>query len=382
MPLSGVRVLDLTRLLPGPYATRLLAELGAEVIKVEDPKGGDYARWYPPLTGEPPMGGIFREVNAGKKSVALDLKKPEALEGLRALAKTCDVLVDSFRPGVLARLGLDPKALMDEVPRLIYCAITGFGQTGPDKDRAGHDIGYLARAGALDLCGPPERPVVPGVQVADIGGGMSAVAGILAALYEREKTGKGRVVDISLTEGAMAFAATWFGALHAGHQPKRGDEMLDGSRPCYGVYETKDGKFLAVGALEPKFWANFLTALELPELLASPLDGGKAGEEAKAKVQAKLREKTQAEWTKIFRDVEACVEPILSMEAAEQDPHFQARNSKHPEGPVRSPIRVTDWQTLGHNPPPIGPPPNLGADTEAVLRQAGLPEDLLEKLLD
>lgn len=381
MPLTGVRILDLTRLLPGPYATRMLAELGADVIKVEDPAGGDYARWYPPVEGDPPMGGFFREANAGKRSVALDLKRPEAIEALRMLIERSDVLIDSFRPGVLARLGLDPRALMEQSPRLIYCAITGFGLTGPDRDRAGHDIGYLGRAGSLSLCGPKERPVVPGIQVADIAGSMIAVSGILAALFERERTGKGRLVDVSLTESSMAFATAYLGNLHAGRPPIRGNEMLDGSRPCYGVYETKDGKFLAVGALEPKFWANFILTLGLPELLSSPLDGGEAGAEVRSKVQAKLHEKTRDEWTAIFRDVEACVEPILTLEEAEQDAHFKARHAKDEGGMVRSPIRVADWNKLEAPARTVLPAPSLGEHTEQVLREAGIPPEILEKLL-
>ncbi len=349
---------------------------------MEDPAGGDYARWFPPLEGDPPMGGIFREVNRGKKSVTLDLKKPEAVEALRILLNGCDVLVDSFRPGVLARLGLDPEALMTANPRLIYCAITGFGLTGPDRDRAGHDIGYLARAGALSVCGPPDRPVVPGIQVADVGGSLIAVSGILAALFERTRSGRGKVVDVSLHESSMAFAATYFGTLHGGQPPVRGHEMLDGSRPCYGIYETKDHHHLAVGALEPKFWAAFVTALDLPELLASPLDGGEPGEAVKAKVQAKLREKTRDEWASIFREVEACVEPILTFEEAEQDPHFRARHTTDPQGMVRSPLRISEWSALGAPTPAIAPAPNLGEHTEQVLRAANVPAEMLAKLLD
>jgi crotonobetainyl-CoA:carnitine CoA-transferase CaiB-like acyl-CoA transferase len=381
MPLSGVRVLDLTRLLPGPYATRLLAELGASVIKVEDPTGGDYARWYPPLAGDPPTGGIFREVNAGKKSVTLDLKRPEALIALRALARASDVLVDSFRPGVLARLGLDPRALMEESPRLIYCAITGFGLTGPDADRAGHDIGYLARAGALGISGPKERPVVAGIQVADVGSSFAAVCGILAAMVERERTGRGKVVDISLTETSMAFAATAFGMHHAEHEVRRGEEMLDGSKPCYGVYETKDGRFLAVGSLEPKFWMKLLSVLGLEDLAGSPLDGGESGAAARARVQARLAERTLAEWTAIFRSAEACVEPVLTMEEAERDAHFVARHTKQ-DGIVRGPVRVTDWPNVGGGGRALCPAPALGADTKEVLRSLELPADVLAALLD
>lgn len=379
MPLSDVRVLDLTRLLPGPYATRMLAELGAEVIKVEDPNGGDYARWYPPLSGDPPIGGIFREVNVGKKSIALDLKRSEAKQALQILIASCDVLVDSFRPGVLKRLDLDPQALMEASPQLIYCAITGFGQTGPDRGRAGHDIGYLGRAGVLDISGPKEQPVLGGIQVADIGGAMAGFAGILAALYERERTGKGRVVDVSLYESAQAFGAAAFGVHHAGQEIRRGQEMLDGSKPCYGIYRTKDDRFLAVGALEPKFWANLLMVLELPELMGNQLDDGPSGEAAKAALEKKFSEKTLGEWTAVFREVEACVEPILTLAEAEQDPQFVARHDR--AGVVRSPVRVRDWETLDDPPQKLTDAPILGADTRKVLEEAGVSAAVIDALL-
>lgn len=384
MPLRGIRVLDLTRLLPGPYATRLLAELGATVIKVEDPNGGDYARWAPPIAGDPPTSGLFTEVNRGKKSVALDLKRPEAIAALRVLIAQSDVLVDSFRPGVLARVGLDPRELMTAFPKLIYCAMTGFGLSGPDLLRAGHDIGYLGRAGALAISGPAAEPVVPGFQTADIGASLVAVSGILAALFERTRTGVGRVVDVSLTESALPFAAAAFGALHGGEPPRRGAEILDGSRPCYAVYRTGDDRFLAVGALEPKFWAAFVGALGLPELADCALDTGEAGAAAKARVQAVLSTKTRDEWAAVFREVEACVEPILELEEVEQDAHHRARGVVDPQGMIRSPIRVSDWAGVGAavgEGEALAKAPGLGEHTEEVLREAGLDASLIEKLL-
>ncbi len=381
MPLSGVRVLDLSRLLPGPYATRVLAEMGAEVIKVEDPRGGDYARWFAPVIGDPPASGFFRELNRGKKSIQLDLKRPEAQEVIRHIAARSDVLVDSFRPGVLARLGLDPQDLMKGNPKLIYCALTGFGQTGPDAQRAGHDIGYLARAGALGLSGTAEQPVVPGIQVADIGAGMAAVAGISAALFERSKTGRGRVVDIALTEVGMAYGALAFGQLHAGEPWQRGSALLDGSKPCYGIYETQDGKHLAVGALEPKFWGAFLSAIGLPELQPNLLDEGEAGAAVRARVQAKLKEKTRDEWVQVFRSVEACVEPILDMDEVEEDPQFVARKM-NAQGFVRSPVRVTDWSALQSEGRALKEAPALGADTREVMEALQVPEGLIAKLCD
>jgi alpha-methylacyl-CoA racemase len=383
VPLTGIRVLDLTRLLPGPYMTRVMAELGAEVIKIEDPKGGDYARWMPPIAGDPPSSSMFNELNRGKKSVALDLKRPQAQVAMRALTAKADVLVDSFRPGVLARCGLDPKALMEANPRLIYCAMTGFGLTGPDADRAGHDIGYLARSGAIAVSGAKQAPFVSGIQVADIGGAFIALSGVLAAIVERSRTGKGRVVDTALSEVGLAFGVANFGALHGGLDVKRGTQVLDGSRPCYTLYETKDGRHLAVGALEPKFWTAFVKAIGLPDLEYSGLDSAERGDQVRARVETKLKERTRDEWTELFRDVEACVEPVLDLEEVERDPHHEARRitATTPAGPyVRSPIRITDW------PPTVEarsltPAPALGEHTAAILREAGLDETTTKALL-
>lgn len=380
MPLTGVRVLDLGRLLPGPYATRQLAELGAEVVKVEDPKGGDYARWYPPLVGDPPTGALFRELNAGKRSVALDLKDEGAVAVVRRLALASDVLVDTFRPGVLARLGLDPAELMCENPRLIYCAITGFGLNGPDAQRAGHDLGYLARSGALELCGTADAVVPPAVQVADIGGAMTAVSGILAALYRRERTGEGSVVDVSLVEAGAAFTAASVGLTHAGTDVVRGQELLDGSRPCYGVYRTKDARWLAVGALEPKFWSAFCAATGLESLLGSGLDVGPSGAEARAKIQATIETKTMAEWTAIFREVEACVEPVLTLAEADEDAHAVARGHRTNAGTSCSPIRIAAALDVAPAAAPLSEAPALGAHTREVLEAAGIDAAVIDRL--
>lgn len=374
--LNGVRVVDLSRLAPGPYATRLLCELGAEVVKVEPKDGGDYARWWPPLLGDPPTGYIFRELNRGKRSVALDLKDPEALSALRRLIAGADVLVDGFRPGVLTRLGLDPEALRREQPGLIYCAITGFGLTGPDALRAGHDIGYTARAGTLAMSGSAEHPVTLGVQIADFAGALTAVSGILAALYSRTRTGLGQTVDVSLTESAMAIGAINFAKAHSGTPFVRGSELLDGSRPCYSVYETADGGHLAVGALEPKFWQAFVEAIGLAHLSASGLDEGEAGQKVRAEVQARLHEKPLHAWTELFREVEACVEPVLSPSEALQDPHWRAQVGEDP-GYVPSAIRLSDSGSAA----PLGPVPSLGEHTEEVLEAAGLDAALIARLL-
>jgi alpha-methylacyl-CoA racemase len=380
MPLSGVRVLDLSRLAPGPYATRLLAEMGAQVVKVESPPGGDYTRWIPPLAGEPPQGTTFGELNAGKKGITLNLRDPIHVRVCAQMAQIADVLVDGFRPGIMAKMGLDPQVLMTENPRLIYCALTGFGMTGPDAQRAGHDIGYLARAGVLGTSGTPETPMSLGVQMADIGGSMVAVSGITAALYKREKTGRGSVVDVSLTESAMAFNTINFGTMHGGHSFVRGQELLDGSRPCYGVYACKDGH-LAVGALEPKFWVKFLAAIDLEGLDDLGLDGGESGQKTRDIVQQRLREKTRDEWMQILKDVDCCVEPVYHMNEVDGDPQHRARSMLTSANTTRSPIRVTDWDSLETGQPPsLACAPVLGADQEAVLLDWGISADLIRRI--
>lgn len=375
--LDGIRVVDFSRLLPGPYATRVLAELGAEVIKIEAKDGGDYARWWPPLTGEPPMSGMFRELNAGKKSVALDLRQPAATAALRRLCLTADVIIDSYRPGTLAKMGLDPAGLRAEQPRLVYCAITGFGLTGPDAQRAGHDLGFVARSGLLGLTGPRERPVALGIQVSDVGASWVAVSAILAALFRRERTGQGGVVDTALVEAAIPFGVLEYGVAHAGQPIVRGEMLLDGSRPCYGVYATRGGGFLAVGALEPKFWRAFVEAIGLPHLADAGLDEGEAGARVRAEVEARLLERTRDEWAALFRTVDACVEPVLALDEAERDPQLVARDMiDGAHGFVRSPIHVSGAAARA-----LAAPPALGEHTREVLAGLGLADHEIDLLV-
>jgi len=354
--------------------------MGAEVVKVESPTGGDYTRWVPPVLDDPPCGATFAELNAGKSGITLDFKNPIHVRVANEMALVADVLVDGFRPGVLAKIGIDPKALMSRNPGLIYCALTGFGQTGPDAQRAGHDIGYIARAGVLGVSGSRQTPVALGVQLGDIGGSMVAVSGITAALYKREKTGKGSVVDVSLTESAMAFNAINLGSAHGGHKFQRGEEMLDGSRPCYGVYECKQGH-LAVGALEPKFWVKFMAAIGIEGLDDAGLDGGESGERARGMVQARLHERTRDEWMQVLEGVDCCVEPVYEMLEVDADPQHRARNMLTSANTTRSPIRVSDWASLDSDElVNLKKAPALGADQEAVLKDWGISEDLIRRL--
>jgi len=354
--------------------------MGAQIVKVEPPTGGDYTRWIPPLAGDPAIGTTFAELNAGKKGITLDFKNPIHVRVCAELAAVADVLVDGFRPGTLTKIGVDPQTLMKRNPRLIYCALTGFGMTGPDAQRAGHDIGYLARAGVLGTSGSKETPMSLGVQMADIGGSMVAVSGITAALYKREKTGKGSVVDVSLTESAVAFNTINFGAAHGGHSFVRGGELLDGSRPSYGVYACKEGH-LAGGALEPKFWVKFLAAIDLEGLDDLGLEGGDSGQNVRSIVQQRLQEKTRDEWVQILADVDCCVEPVYHMSEVADDPQHQARNMRTSANTTRSPIRVTDWATVASDEKPtLSSAPALGADQEAVLLDWGISKDMIRRI--
>lgn len=380
-PLSGLRVLDLSRLLPGPFATLVLADLGAEVVKVEDPEGGDYLRWMPPLAGA--QSGYFHALNRNKRSIRLDLKKPEGAAAFRRLARRFDVVVESFRPGVMDRLGLGWEVLKRENPRLVLCSISGYGQDGPYRDRAGHDIDYCAVAGVLDLNGPPDRPLPLGIQAADIAGGAwPAVAGILAGLHRRGRTGEGSHVDISMTEGVLSLLAMQRGGAAARRRPlERGREMLNGGSACYGVYRTRDGRFVALGALEPKFFARFCQAVGRPELAERQLDGdGRGPREELAEIFAS---RTRDEWERLGDEQDVCLAPVLEGDEPVRHPQNVARGSfleiDTPWEGKRLPGLATPVRFEGVV-APRRPAPELGADTAAVLREAGFGEGEIEAL--
>lgn len=372
LPLQGVRVLDLSRLLPGPYATLVLADLGADVVKVEDPAGGDYLRWMPPMAGA--QSGWFHALNRNKRSIGLDLRRPEGPAALLRLARRFDVVVESFRPGVMARLGIGWEELSRENPGLVLCSISGYGQDGPYRDRAGHDIDYVALAGVLAVNGPPDRPVPLGVQVADVAGGSwPAVTGILAALLGRAATGRGAWIDVAMAEGALAMLALQQGAADAeGRALRRGGEQLNGGSACYSVYRTRDGRFVALGALEPKFFRAFCEAAGRPELAALQFDGDGRG--PRAEVEAIFAARTWEEWREFAARHDVCVMPVLEGDEPRRDPHLVHRGS-FVEVPtpwegrampgLASPVRVRGLEA------PRRSAPELGADTDAVLREAG-----------
>jgi crotonobetainyl-CoA:carnitine CoA-transferase CaiB-like acyl-CoA transferase len=377
-PLQGTRVLDLSRLIPGPFATLVLADLGATVDKIEDTGGGDYLRHMPPHVAGESVG--FQLLNRGKRSAVLDLKKPEGREAMKRLVASYDVLFDQFRPGVLARLGLGHDELRAHNPKLVICALTGYGQTGELALRAGHDIDYLSRAGVLGAQGPAGgAPQVPGFQMADISGGMWCVIAILAALAERARTGQGAVLDIAMTDGVLGFASMAVGAALLGQEVKRGDEILTGGIAPYNTYLAKDGHPIALGALEPKFWTAFCVNAGLePDMTA--LFPGPHQAAIKEKLAAVFASKTRDEWAQFGAQHDCCVEPVLAPAEAPRDPHLRSRDLffelATPRGPVpqfRTPVTPGDGA--------FAPPPRMGEHTRAVLRDAGFTDAEIDALV-
>jgi alpha-methylacyl-CoA racemase len=365
-PLAGVKVLDLTRLLPGPVCTQHLADLGADVIKVEDTGAGDAV---------PPK--LRALVNRNKRGIRLDLKHADAANALQRLVRDADVLVEGFRPGVMERLGLGYAAIAAINPRIVYCSITGYGQTGPDRDRPGHDLNYCAEAGLSDQLGNAHGPALSNVPIADLmGGALGAAMGILAALFDAARTGIGRHVDIAMADGALAHAVMPLAALAThGATRRAGDDTLTGALACYATYRTADDRWLAIGALERKFWDALCDAIARPEL--KPLHRtGDAQREAQARTElaALFATRPLADWEARLRHAGCCASPVRTLEEALADPHFRARgmvlDSVHPAyGPVTqvaTPVQMSGFRFAlrRHAPQP-------GEHTADVLREAG-----------
>ncbi|WP_265107767.1 CaiB/BaiF CoA transferase family protein [Halosolutus halophilus] len=378
MHLDDVRVLDLTRLLPGPYATQLLADLGADVIKIEDPDAGDYARHLPPRTPDG-TGAVFEAVNRGKRSVTLDLKTDDGRDAFLRLVEDADVLIESFRPGVVDRLGIDYETVSDRNPDLVYCSISGYGQDGPYRDHAGHDLGYVGLAGLLDVTrsDTDERPRIPGYPVADMAGGLSAAFAIVSALLSRELGGRGGTyLDCSLSDAVLSFSQAVATPALYGDEPRPGDGFFTGGHPWYNVYETADDRYVTLSALEPKFWQAFCDAVDRPDLASVHGTRDETEQAAlRAELEAVFADRTREEWVE-FATPQIPIAPVLTPAEALDHPQFADRGMvrRGDDPAILSPIR-------GASPAPSETPAH-GEHTRAVLEAIGCDEAEIEGLLE
>ena len=382
--LSGIRVLDLSRLLPGPYCSMMLGDLGADVIKIEEPGRGDYIRDVPPRLKQ--NSASFLAVNRNKKSITLNLKSIRGRNIFLDLVKGADVVLEGFRPGVMNKLRIGFKDLEKANPRIIVCSISGYGQYGPYVNRAGHDVNYLSVAGVLGFTGTKEgRPIIPGVQIADIGGGgMLAAYCILAAIIGREKTGKGQYIDISMMDGAMAWLPLYAGKYFAdGKIPTPSSERLTGQFACYNMYKTKDGRYMSLGALEPQFWSAFCKVIGRDEFIPIQFAQGKKAEELIDELEKIFLERTREEWVELLRDTDCCCEPVNNFDEAFSHPQVVARNMlcemEHPaEGTIRQinfPGKFSDTPAQMRLAPPA-----LGQHTEEILTELGMTSEEIATL--
>lgn len=381
MRLDGVRVLDLTRLLPGGYTTQLLAEMGADVVKVEDPRVGDYARKQPPTTAED-VGALFSSVNRGKRSVVLDLKTAADKEILYRLVETADVFFEGFRPGVVDRLGVDYTTVQEYNPEIVYCSLSGYGQSGPYSDRPGHDLNYAGVTGLLDMTrtDQDERPPVPGFPMADLAAGLFASFAIVSQLLSQriDPENAGNCIDISMTDVGYAFSQVATLEAMCGNDPRPGETALTGKYPCYGVYETADGRYVTLAALEPKFWSEFCAVVNREDLVDEHRSPDPAVRDAlDEELQQLFRERSRTEWAAKFEDTDVPFGVVNTPRETLSDPHLEERGlaSTGPEGRSVPHLAFPASVARGLDETPVDYPSH-GEHTDEILRELGYqPED-------
>jgi len=383
-PLSSLKVLDFSALLPGPFGTMVLADLGADVLRIESPTRPDMVRMLPPM--DEGVSAVHGYLNRSKRSVAVDLKKPEGVEVIKRLVKDYDIVVEQFRPGVMARLGVGYEDLKAINPGLIYCSITGYGQDGPYASRAGHDMNYLSIAGMTGYNGRRSSGPAPmAFQVADVAGGSChAVMGILAAVIHRQHTGEGQQVDISMTDAAFSMhALTAPPALVGGEDPELERTQLNGGS-FYDCYETSDGRWFSVAGLEPQFFMQFCTAIGRPDLAGKGLAmAPDVVAEVKAGISAAMKEKTFAEWQQVFAEIDSCTEPVLTFSEACEHPQIRARQMvvDVPLADGKTQKQVASPFKFSRTPPSYRfTGGQLGAHTAEVLSEQGFSGDELAAL--
>ena len=383
-PLDGIKVLDLSRLLPGALCTQHLADMGADVIKIEDRGLGDYSRWIEPVMKV--HSGFFLTVSRNKRSMKLDLKRAEGREVFARLAREADVVFESFRPGVADRLDIGYEAVRALNPGIVYCSLSGYGQDGPYRERAGHDVNYCSYAGVTDQSGDWQGPpALLNFQIADLAGGsLSSVMGILAALVDRQRTGEGRYVDVSMTDCTLAHAVIPLARMGIEGTPRvRGDDYLTGGIPSYGIYETADGRFMSLGALEPKFWDAFCAAIERPDLAGRGETWGEEGRAIRIELAAIFKARSQAYWIDFAARVDCCLAPVLSLRESMDNEQLKARGmfvtDRHPtDGDVTQfafPIKFSDFEFSIDRPAPLH-----GEHTDEVLASLGYDGAEIERL--
>ena len=372
LPLEGIRILDLSRLLPGPYLTQLMADLGSEVIKVETPLAGDHARLAPPEMG---LGNMYETINQGKKSLAINYRNARGRELFIELAKTADVVMEGFRPTIADKYGIGYEAVRAVKPDIVYCSLSGYGQEGPYQQRAGHDFNYLSIGGALFLNGQTgEKPIPYGLPVADLSGGMLAAIAILGALVGRGISGQGMYLDMALLDGVISWITPLtLSAFFSGLEVGAGTHPLLGGRAFFNIYETSDGKYLTLAAIEPHFWGDFCKTIGRVDFIERQYEPTLSTE-----IEALFKGKTRAEWLALFAGNDACVEPVNSIEEMLADPQVQARGH----------VRMEAGKPVGMASPFVftrkerSPAPALGADTRVLLREIGINDEEIRILAE